>query len=61
MPNGLLTSPEVALRIGRSNRTVHRLVASNQLIPAQKLPGPNGAFLFDPAVVEMFCRQQAAA
>ncbi|MCW2900027.1 MAG: hypothetical protein JWO67_2292 [Streptosporangiaceae bacterium] len=61
MPNGtLLTSPEVAQRLGCSVRTVHRLVTSNQLIAAQKLPGPNGAFLFDPAVIEMFQRQRAA-
>ena len=60
MPNGsLLTSPEVAARLGCSVRTVHRLVTSDQLIPAQKLPGPNGAFLFDPNVVEMFRRQRS--
>lgn len=61
MPNGLLTSPEVAHRLGCSTRTVHRLVTSNHLIPAQKLPGPNGAFLFDAAVVEMYARQRSAA
>jgi len=61
MPNGLLTSPEVAQRLGCSVRTVHRLVISEDLIPAQKLPGPNGAFLFDPTVVEMFRRQRVAA
>jgi excisionase family DNA binding protein len=62
MPNGtLLTSPEVARLLGCSNRTVHRLVESDQLIPAQKLPGPNGAFLFDPSVVEMYRRQRVAA
>lgn len=59
MPNGLLTSPEVALLLGKSTRTVHRLVTSKELIPAQKLPGPNGAFLFDPNVVEMYRRQQS--
>lgn len=54
-----MTSPEVAVLLGCSIRTVHRLVASSQLIPAQKLPGPNGAFLFSPAAVEM-CRRQKA-
>lgn len=59
MPNGtLLTSPEVARLLGCSNRTVHRLVISEDLLPALKLPGPNGAFLFDPNVVEMFRRQR---
>jgi hypothetical protein len=62
MPNGaLLTSPEVAALLGCSIRTVHRLVTSEDLIPAQKLPGPNGAFLFDRNVVEMYRRQRAAA
>jgi hypothetical protein len=62
MPNGtLVTSPEVATQLGVSVRTVHRLVTSNQLIPAMKLPGPNGAFLFDPTVVEMYRRQKAVA
>lgn len=63
MPNGLLTSPQVAHLLGCSTRTVHRLVDGNELIPAQKLPGPNGAFLFDPTAVEMYRRrrQKAAA
>ena len=61
MPNGLLTSPQVAHLLGCSARTVHRLVLANELIPAQKLPGPNGALLFDANVVEMFRRQRAAA
>lgn len=61
MPNGLLTSPQVAALLGCSTRTVHRLVTSELLPPAQKLPGPNGAFLFDANVVEMYRRQRAAA
>ena len=61
MPNGFLTSPQVAGLLGCSTRTVHRLVTANALIPAQKLPGPNGALLFDPNVVEMFRRQRQAA
>lgn len=59
MQNGsLLTSPQVGGLLGCSVRTVHRLVADNQLIPAQKLPGPNGAFLFSAAAVEMYRRQR---
>ncbi|HZQ33747.1 MAG TPA: helix-turn-helix domain-containing protein [Mycobacterium sp.] len=42
----LLTAPQVALLLGKSVRTVHRLVESGALPVAQKLPGPNGAFLF---------------
>ena len=60
MPNGAyLTSPQVAQLLDCSLRTVHRLVSNDDLIPAQKLPGPNGAFLFDPAVVEMYRRSKA--
>lgn len=59
MPNGLLTSPQVARRLGRSNRTVHRLVEAGVLQPAQKLPGPNGAFLFDPETVEAYAQQRS--
>lgn len=63
MPNGaLLTSPEVAHQLGCSLRTVHRLAAANELRPAQKLPGPNGAFLFDPdSVREFLSNRQTAA
>lgn len=38
--------------MGVSHRTVHRLVADGKLTPAQKLPGPNGAFLFRPRDVD---------
>jgi hypothetical protein len=59
MPNGqLLTSPQVALRLSCSVRTVHRLVDSGDLTPAQKLPGPNGAFLFSEDDVEAMKRSR---
>jgi excisionase family DNA binding protein len=48
----LITSPQVAQHLGVSLRTVHRLVADGKLAPAQQLPGPNGAFLFDQSAVE---------
>lgn len=55
MPNTtLLTSPQVAALLKVSLRTVHRAAAAEELPAAQKLPGPNGAFLFDPAVVEQY-------
>lgn len=63
MPQGeLLTSPQVGRLLGVSPRTVHRLVTSKQLLPAIKLPGPNGAFLFAPDAVEEYrrSRQEAA-
>lgn len=59
MPNGtLLTSPQVAIQLGCSVRTVHRLVTSEQLTPAQKLPGPNGAFLFAQEDIERFAQRR---
>lgn len=61
MPNAnLLTSPQVALLLGKSIRTVHRLVSSGDLIPAHKLPGPNGAFLFDERDVARLLTRDAA-
>ncbi len=57
----LLTSPQAAHRLGVSLRTVHRLVADGKLAPAQQLPGPNGAFLFDETVVETLREARAKA
>lgn len=55
----LLTSPQVAQRLDVSLRSVHRLVSSGKLVPAQQLPGPNGAFLFEQSTVEQFARSNA--
>lgn len=55
----LLTSPQVANILGVSLRTVHRLVAADRLAPAQKLPGPNGAFLYRPRDVERLATKLA--
>lgn len=57
----LATSPQVANQLGVSLRTVHRLVAAGRLTPAQKLPGPNGAFLFDPADIDAYRDTKATA
>lgn len=32
--------------LGKSARTLQRMAESGDLVPAQKLPGPNGAYLF---------------
>lgn len=60
----LLTSPQVAALLGVSLRTVHRLTARQgepRLVPAHKLPGPNGAFLFREADVRALLGTRAAA
>jgi excisionase family DNA binding protein len=48
----LITSPQVAALLGKSIRTIHRLVDAGELTPTMKLPGPNGAYLFRRADVE---------
>lgn len=61
MPNPMLmTSSQVAARLGVSVRTVHRLATSGELAAGLKLPGPNGAFLFDEDAVEQFAQQRDA-
>lgn len=44
--NALLTSTQAGLLLGKSARTVQRMAESGELAYAQKLPGPNGAYLF---------------
>ena len=42
----LLTTAEVAERLGRTARTVVRLVEAGDLTPVTKTPGIRGAYLF---------------
>lgn len=48
----LLTSPQAGLILGCSARTVQRMADAGGLPIAQKLPGPNGAYLFRRSDVE---------
>lgn len=57
----LLTSPQVGLILGKSARTIHRMVEDGVLPYVMKLPGPNGAFLFDKAAIEKFAKKDPAA
>lgn len=52
----VLTSPEVADRLGVSVRTVHRMVKRGDLTVKRTLRGSNG-HLFDRAVVEFFAKR----
>jgi len=45
-PEVLIGSADAANVLGVSVRTVHRLVASGRIVPAQKLTGPTGNYLF---------------
>lgn len=52
MPGQLLSTSEVATLLGVERSVITRRVQMGRLPIAQKLPGPNGAYLFDPDVIE---------
>jgi hypothetical protein len=59
MPNdALMTSTETGVVLGVSSSTVRRMADSGQLAIAQKLPGPNGNYLFESAEVARVKAQQ---
>lgn len=43
-----ITTADAARMLGVHVATVSRMVASGRLLPAIKVPGKTGAFLFDP-------------
>lgn len=47
-----MTTAEVAEAFGKSIKTITRWVAADRITPIKRLPGPRGAFLFDPSDVE---------
>lgn len=56
----LLTSPEVAVLLHRSARTIHRLVADGKIIPSARVnSGRHGTFLFTRDEVERFRTAEA--
>jgi excisionase family DNA binding protein len=48
----LINSPQAAVILGKSARTIQRMADEGKLPVAQKLSGPNGAYLFHRADVE---------
>ena len=56
MAADVMTVQEVAALLGLDRRTIQRRAESGELPYRYKLPGVNGRYLFDPAVVEMFAR-----
>lgn len=56
----LLTAPQVGRLIGKSGRTVVRMAEAGHLPIAQKLPGPNGAYLFRPSDVDKLLERAAS-
>ena len=56
----LLTTAQVAAKLGKSTRTIHRMADTGQLPYVQKLTGSRGAYVFDPAVVEQALQEAPA-
>lgn len=57
--DGLLTSAEAAARLKIRKRTLLRRVESGSIPFVRKLHEPNGAYLFNPAVIDLLVRQQS--
>lgn len=60
-PDDLLATVEAADVLGVERSTVSRWVEKGRLVPAQKLPGNTGAFLFKRSHVEDVKRTLDAA
>jgi hypothetical protein len=59
-PDTLLTSPQAGLILGKSARTVQRMADAGLIPVAQKLPGPNGAYLFRESDVRAYREPSSA-
>lgn len=59
-PETYLTSPQAGLLLGKSARTITRMADAGKLPIAQKLPGPNGAYLFRRSDVVALAAEVAA-
>ncbi len=55
----LVTSAEAAEALDVTVATINRWAAAGTLLPAQKLPGITGAYLFHPAAVRIFRAMRA--
>lgn len=59
--NPPIPTAEVARILRVDVRTVHRMADDGRLTPILKIPGRTGPYLFDPAEVEAYRNQRAAA
>lgn len=57
----LIPTAQAAKMLGVDVRTVHRMVHDGRLLPALKVPGLTGAWLFDQAAVERVAAERTAA
>lgn len=60
MAVNLITTAQVAKRLGRDVTTVHQMARDGRITPAGKLPGETGAYLFEPAEVDRVAGELAA-
>ena len=56
----LITSHEAGVILGKSARTVQRMIPTGELTPVRKLPGPNGAYLFRLADIDALATEAAS-
>ncbi len=56
----MLSAAQVAELLGKSARTIQRMAEAGDL-PAEKMPGLTGAYLFDASLIEYLARQQQEA
>lgn len=54
----LIGTAEVTRILGCDKATVLRRIDAGKLVPAMKMPGPNGAYLFKRADVEALAAQR---
>lgn len=60
-PSELLSTTQVCERLGIDRSTLTRWVASKRIAAAHKLPGPRGAYLFNPEEVDRVRTEVPAA
>jgi excisionase family DNA binding protein len=54
----LLSTGQVAVRLGLHIRKIQRMAENGELPYVEKLPGPNGRYVFDAALIDVLARQQ---
>lgn len=55
-----LSTSEVAAKFGCDSATVLRMIADGRLMPAGKLPGRTGAYLFDRVEIDRLVGESAS-
>lgn len=60
-PTELLTSTQAGAILGKSSRTVIRLIEAGDITPLGKLDGPNGPYVLTRTAVEDYAAKATAA